>query len=141
MKPLRAVFETREKAEAAREELLRSGIVNDAIRIATKDDLNDSLAKGGGKRAVPAGLALVIAVPGTLILALFVLIVPGVAYALAAVALLTVFFTPARDSILDHREVLMAGLTLLEVRSRGAGMTRARKILQRYEVLSENGSS
>jgi hypothetical protein len=140
MKPLRAVFETREEAEAAREDLLLSGLAEGAISILTKDDLNGQ-TRNGNRRALPPALAILIAVPVTLILALLVLIVPGVAYALAAIALLTIFIVPARDSILDHREVLTARLTLLEVRSKRAGMTKARKILQRYEILSEERSS
>jgi hypothetical protein len=134
MTKLLALFETREEAETVRDEILRTGIEANAIRLATKDDLSSSESMAAGVPRNALILSLVSAVPITLILALCTLIIPGAGYLLTAIAIVTLFITRPGDIITEHRESLLAGHALLVVSSPRASTRHVREILRRYEI-------
>lgn len=141
MTTLLTLFKTRGEAEMVRDEILSAGIGVDSIDIATKDDLNEPESMEAGKRGRALTLLIVSVLSITLFLALCTLIVPGVGYVLSAAAILIIVITRPRDTISEHREELLSDLTLLVVRSPRASTKNVRKILQRYETLSERRSS
>ncbi len=135
MRVLRVLLATRGAAAAAQGELMRAGVPDDAIRIRTGSDLESADEPDRGARTTR--LAIFLAVPITLALALCTLIVPGVGYALAVLAAAVIFATRHRDPVTDYREALSSGLVLLVVEAPGGVAKTATEIVRRFGTAGE----
>jgi hypothetical protein len=136
MRVLRVLVATRGAAAAAQGELMRAGVPDDAIRIATGSDLG-AAADQPDRGARTTRLAIFLGVPITLALALCTMIVPGVGYALAVLAAAVIFATRHRDPVTDYREALSAGLVLLVVEAPGGVAKTATEIVRRFGTAGE----